>query len=78
MCIELDLIGSNVLFVDGTKIRANAGRHRSHDRGYYEKRLADIDSRIEQLLVACEAVDQSKEGTSSYVSIDKELSKAQH
>jgi transposase len=78
MCIKLDLIGGNILFVDGTKIRANAGRHRSHDRAYYEKRLADIDSRIEQLLVECETVDQSEEGTSSYVSMEKELSKAQH
>ena len=78
MCIKLDLIGGNVLFVDGTKIRANAGRHRSHDQAYYEKRLADIDNRIEQLLVECETVDQSEEGTSSYVSMDKKLSKAQH
>jgi len=78
MCIKLDLIGGNVLFVDGTKIRANAGRHRNHDQVYYEKRLTEIDSRIEQLLVECEAIDQSEEGTSSYVSMDKELSKAQH
>ena len=78
MCIKLDLIAGNILFVDGTKIRANAGRHRSHDRAYYEKLLADIDSRIEQLLVECETVDQSEEGTSSYVAMDKELSKAQN
>jgi transposase len=78
MCIKLDLIAGNVLFVDGTKIRANAGRHRSHDQAYYEKRLAEIDSRIEQLLVECETVDQSEEGTPSYVSMDKELSKKQH
>jgi len=78
MCIKLDLIGGNVLFVDGTKIRANAGRHRSHDRAYYEKRLADIDNRIEQLLTECETADQSEEGISSYVSMDKELSKSQH
>lgn len=78
MCIKLDLIGGNVLFLDGTKIRANAGRRRSHDRAYYEKRLAEIDNRIAQLLVECETVDQSEEGTSSYVSMDKELSKAEH
>jgi len=78
MCIKLDLIGGNVLFVDGTKIRANAGRHRTHDQSYYEKRLADIDNRIEQLLVECETADQSEEGTPSYVSMDKELSKSQH
>lgn len=78
MCIKLDLIGGNVLFVDGTKIRANAGRHRSHDKAYYEKRLADIDSRIEQLLVECETVDRSEEGTPSYIAMDKELSKKHH
>jgi transposase len=78
MCIKLDLIAGNVLFVDGTKIRANAGRHRSHDQAYYEKRLADIDSRIEELLVECEAADQSEEGTPSYVSMNKALSKTQH
>ena len=78
MCIKLDLIGGNVLFVDGTKIRANAGRHRTHNQAYYEKRLNDIDKRIEQLLAECETADRSEEGTPSYVSMDKELSKAQH
>ena len=78
MCIKLNLIGGNVLFVDGTKIRANAGRHSTHDKAYYEKRLADIDNRIEQLLVDCETADQSEEGALSYVSMDKELSKAQN
>ncbi len=62
----------------GQKIRANAGRRHSHDRAYYEKRLVEIDNRIAQLLVECETVDQSEEGTPSYVSMDKELSKAEH
>jgi transposase len=78
MCIKLDLIAGNVLFVDGTKIRANAARSRTHDKAYYEKRLAEIDQRIEQLLVDCETADQSEEGTSSYVSMDKELLKTQN
>ena len=63
MCIKLDLIAGNVLFVDGTKIRANAGRHRTHDQAYYEKLLSHIDNRIEQLLIDCETADQSEEGT---------------
>ena len=29
MCIKLDLIAGNVLFVDGTKIRANASTSRT-------------------------------------------------
>jgi len=35
MCLKLDLIAGNVLFVDGTKIRANAARARTHDQAYY-------------------------------------------
>src|SRR5262245_52783282 len=32
VCMELNLIAGNVLFVDGAKIRANAGRGKSHGR----------------------------------------------
>lgn len=78
VCIKLELIAGNVLFVDGTKIRANAGRNRTHDRTYYEKLLAHLDRRIEQLLTDCETTDQSEEGASSYVAMDKELAKNQN
>jgi len=67
MCIKLDLIAGNILFVDGTKIRANAGKDRTHDRAYYEKLLANLDCRIEQLLADCETTDQTEENVSSYV-----------
>jgi len=78
MCIKLDLIAGNVFFVDGTKIRANAGRDRTHDRAYYEKLMSKLDSRIEQLLADCETTDQTEEGTNSYVVMDKELAKSQN
>ena len=78
VCIKLKLIAGNILFVDGTKIRANAGRDRTHDRSYYEKLLVDIDRRIERLLADCETADQSEEGTPSYVAMDKELAKNQN
>lgn len=78
MCVKLELIAGNVLFVDGTKIRANAGRDSSHDRSYYEKLLTKLDGRIKQLLDDCEAADRSEEGTPSYVAMDKELAKSQN
>lgn len=78
MCIKLDLIAGNVFFLDGTKIRANAGRNRTHDRAYYEKLLSRLDRRIEQLLVDCENADRNEEGLSSYVFMDKELAKSQN
>ncbi len=78
MCLKLDLIAGNVLFVDGTKIRANAGRDRTRDRSYYEKLLAKIDKRIEELLVDCETADRTEEGACSYVRMNQELVKSRN
>jgi transposase len=73
LCVKLNLIAGNVLFIDGTKIRANAGRSQSHDSKWYKEKLAKIDEHIEQLLEECEAQDQSEEGLNSFVAMDKEL-----
>jgi transposase len=76
ICIKLDLIAGNVLFVDGTKIRANAGRDRTRERACYERLLAKLDSRIDRLLADCEAADRSEEDAPSYVSMSKELARS--
>lgn len=78
VCLKLELIAGNVLFLDGTKIRANAGRDRTHDRGYYKELLNKIDQRIEQLLKDCETTDRNEEGLSSYVVMNKELVKSRN
>lgn len=78
ICVKLDLIAGNVLFVDGTKIRANAGRGRTHERVYYERLLSKLDSRIDRLLSECEAADRSEEDAPSYVAMDKELAKSRN
>lgn len=77
MCIKLDLIAGNVLFVDGTKIRANASASHTHEKAWYEEKLKEIDERIEQLLNECEALDQREEHLGSFVEMDKELAKTQ-
>jgi transposase len=77
VCLELDLIAGNVLFVDGTKIRANAGRGNTHERGYYEKLLSEIDRRVEKLVEESEKVDQEEEGLGSSVGMDKELAQVE-
>lgn len=73
MCMGLKLIKGNVLFVDGTKIRANASRGRTHTKPQYEKLLARIDDRIKELLDECEAVDRKEKGQGSWVKMDSEL-----
>jgi len=76
VCIRLNLIEGNILFVDEAKIRANASRSQTHDQAYYEQFLSEIDGRIEQLLEECEGVDQQEEGRGSCVAMEKELAKA--
>lgn len=77
VCMELDLIDGNVLFVDGTKLRANAGRGRTRDRGWYEKSVAELESRISRLLAECESVDESEREQGSLVRVKKDLAGAE-
>jgi hypothetical protein len=77
LCIKLNLIAGNILFVDGSKIRANASASRTHEKAWYEEQLKNIDLRIEQLMQECEAIDDQEQHLSSFVAMDKELSKAQ-
>lgn len=77
VCIKLDLIAGNVLFVDGTKIRANAGRSKSHERGWYEKKLKELDDRVERLIEESEKTDAEQAEQGSSVTMGKELAQAE-
>jgi transposase len=77
MCVKLNLIAGNVLFVDGTKIRANAARGQTHDQAYYEQHLSEIDRRIEQLVEECEKIDEMDEDEKSWVEMEHELTQKQ-
>ena len=77
MCLKLDLIAGNVLFVDGSKIRANAARAQTHDQAYYEQHLSEIDRRIEQLVEECENIDEREEGQKSWIEMEHELTQKQ-
>ncbi len=77
MCIKLDLIAGNVLFVDGTKIRASASTSHTHEKQWYEEKLKEIDQYIDQLLAECETEDQQEQHLGSFVAMDKELEKAE-
>ena len=74
ICIELDLIEGNVLFVDGTKIRANASRGKNYTQKQYEERLSQIDENIDKLFRECERIDKEESTQDSLVKMKKELS----
>lgn len=73
ICIDLDLIEGNTLFVDGTKIRANASRNKSYTKEKYEKLILKIDERIDEILNECEDVDHEEKDRKSLVKMKKEL-----
>lgn len=73
MCMGLNLIKGNILFVDGTKIRANAGRGKTLRKQHLEKLLARMDDRIKELISDCEEVDRREKGQGSWARVDKEL-----
>ena len=74
LCIDLGLIEGNTLFVDGSKIRANAGINSSWTKQKCLKRLEKIDGRIAEILCECESVDHAERNKGSMVQMNKELS----
>jgi transposase len=77
LCLELNLIEGNVLFIDGTKIRANAATGKTREKAWYKKKLIELDQRIEELLNDCEIIDHQEQHLGSFVSMNKELSKTE-
>lgn len=73
MCLRLNLIAGNTLFVDGTKIRANAGWKEQWTKERARKALVKIDERILALLAECETTDAQETGSESFIKIAKEL-----
>src|SRR3989337_1270178 len=73
MCMKLGLIEGNILFIDGTKIRANASRGKNYSKGQYESKLAEIDKRIENLLEECDRIDEEEKEDGSLVKMEEEL-----
>lgn len=73
LCIKLDLIAGNTLFVDGSKIRANASIKNTWTKEKCQRALGKIDTRIEAILSECDAVDEYEENQDSLVKMRKEL-----
>jgi len=73
LCIELGLIDGNTLFVDGTKLRANASISNSWDKERCKKYLKNIDKRVKQILSECESVDRNEREQGSLVELGDQL-----
>jgi transposase len=76
LCVKLGLIEGNTLFVDGTKIRANAGMRESWSAERCERAIQEAEKHIEQILRECDAVDESEEAKESLVRVPGDLAEA--
>jgi len=80
LCIELELIEGNTLFVDGSKVRGNASIKNSWTTGRCDKYLTKIDERINQILSQCDAIDRQEDDVAcggSLVKMKDELKDAE-
>ena len=71
ICLDLGLIEGNTLFVDGTKIRANASINQTKKKARWEKALADVDRRIDDIFEETDRIDD--EESESLVRLSKDL-----
>jgi transposase len=76
LCMKLGLIEGNTLFVDGTKIRANAGMKESWSKERCERILKEAEGRIEKILRECDRVDAAEEAKDSLVRVPGDLAEA--
>jgi hypothetical protein len=76
VCLKLGLIEGNTLFVDGTKIRANAGMRESWSAERCERVLKEAEGRIEKILRECDTVDAAEEAKDSWVRVPGDLAEA--
>lgn len=77
VCLKLGLIEGNTLFVDGTKIRANASMKHTWTVERCRKTMDQIDEQIESLLRECEAVDETEAYDASLVKLQSQLADQQ-
>jgi transposase len=78
LCIKLDLIEGNTLFVDGSKIRANASIHNTWTPERCEHYLKKVDQHIESILTECDTIDEQEQGHPSLVKLQEELKDKEH
>jgi len=77
LCIKLDLISGNTLFVDSTKVRASAGKAHQHKKKWYQKQLKKVDQRINQILDECDRMDAVEAQLGSMVKMPKKLAQSE-
>ena len=64
-CVKSKLIEGNILFVDGTKIRANASIKNTWNKKKCQRAIVKAQQRISEILEECETIDQIEKDQAS-------------
>jgi len=78
LCLKLDMVTGNILFVDGSKIRGNASIKNTWTEEKCKKVLEKAEERIARVIEEAEAIDEKEANLPSLVEVKKELGKAQN
>lgn len=73
MCLKLDLIEGNVLFIDGSKFRADASINNTWTKEKCEKYLKKIEEHIDQLMNDLEKADAQEQQEGPLVKIKEQI-----
>lgn len=73
LCLKLDLVAGNILFVDGSKIRGNVSLKNTWDKEKCRKVLEKAERRIAEVIAEAEATDEAEADLPSLVSIKQDL-----
>lgn len=73
LCIRLDLVAGNVLFVDGSKIRGNASVKNTWTKEKCQQVLAKAEKKVEEAIAEAEALDEEEADQPSMVAVNKRL-----
>jgi transposase len=61
LCREAGLVRLGHVALDGTKVRANASKHKAMSYGRMDGKIAELEEQIRQLMTEAEAADQAED-----------------
>jgi transposase len=73
MCLKLGLIEGNTLFIDGTRIKADASMQNTWSKERLQKHEAKITENIERILAECQAIDETEADDGSLIKLKDDL-----
>jgi transposase len=63
ICLKMDLVEGNCLFVDSTKMRGAASIGKTKSKKKWKEELKEIDKQIEEMLDKCNEIDEEENGS---------------